>query len=706
MTDVIKRSSFLKTFLIGLMAIVLSFQISCGKAGQKETEILWDTWGVPHIFAKDVESMFYAYGWAQMHAHGDLILKLYGEARGRAAEYWGEANLRLDTMIRTNGIPKRAGEWFKAYSPQFQKYLTAFARGMNDYAAKHKSNIDESRQVVLPVTAEDVLAHTQRLLFLTFLGGSANGAAYRWQQAGSNAWAIAPSNSESGNAMLLTNPHLVWTGLYQWFESQLSAPGVDAYGVTFVGMPMHIMAFNQHLGWSHTVNVHDGADLFELTLEQDGYMLDGQKKDFQTETQTIKVKTKDGTIREEELTVQHSIFGPVTAKKEKKALAIRIAGWDRPLIWEQRFDMVRSTNLEEFQTALKRIQVPMLNVIYAGRDGHIMLMHNAILPKRSSGDWNFWRGIVPGDRSELLWTQYHTYDDLPRVIDPPNGWVQNANQPVWSGTYPRILKSEDYVPYLSLPTSAYGLLSNHGFREIRSMRLLNDDKKISYEELLKYKYSNRVELADRLMDDLMPAVGEHGSDTAKEALKVLEAWDRTTEADSRGGILFEAWFEELKGNVFAKEWDADAPFTTPDGLKDPKAAAEALERAAHRVKKSHGAWDVPWGDVYRIKYGDKNLPANGGPGNLGIFNTKYFYNDQGTLNHIMGDTYVAAVEFSNPIKAKLLLGYGNSSQPNSPHRYDQIELMAKKKLRPAWLTKTEIQKNLEKREVFPPKPGK
>jgi len=701
MTGFLKGNSFLRIFIISLTALVLSVQISCGKAGQKETEILWDTWGVPHIFARDTESMFYAYGWSQMHSHGDLILKLYGEARGRAAEYWGEGNLMSDTLIRTMGIPKRAGEWFNAYSPEFQKYLAAFARGMNDYAAKHEGNIAEERRVVLPVSAEDVLAHTQRLLFFHFLGARSIGAARRWEQAGSNAWAIAPSHSESGSAMLLTNPHLPWFGFYLFFESQLSAPGVNAYGVTFVGMPMHIMAFNDHLGWSHTVNVHDGADLFELTLERDGYLLDGQKKDFQTETQTIKVKTKDGTLREQELTIQHSIFGPVTAKKGTKALALKIAGWDRPLIWEQRFDMVRAKNLQEFQAALKRLMVPMLNILYADRDGHIMLMHNAILPKRSKGDWNFWRGIVPGDRSEMLWTQYHSYDELPKVIDPPNGWVQNVNQPVWSGTYPRVLKSEDYAAYLSIPTGDYSKYSNDAFRELRSIRLLNDDKKISFDELIQYKHSTRMELADRLMDDLSAAVLEHGSNIAKQALKTLEAWDRTSDAGSRGGILFEAWTEELKGEIFATGWDADAPFTTPDGLKDPKAAADALERAANRVKEQFGAWDVPWGDVYRIKYGGKDLPVNGGPGNLGIFRTMYFYNDKGTLNVIMGDTYIAAVEFSTPLKAEVVLAYGNSSQPGSPHSFDQIELIAEKKLRPAWLTKDVILKNLEKRETFP-----
>src|SRR5688500_12193047 len=85
-----------------------------GSPGPAGAELLWDTWGVPHIFADDTVNLFYAFGWAQMHAHGDLLLRLYGQARGRGAEYWGERYLELDRLLRTIGTPRwgarRGGE--------------------------------------------------------------------------------------------------------------------------------------------------------------------------------------------------------------------------------------------------------------------------------------------------------------------------------------------------------------------------------------------------------------------------------------------------------------------------------------------------------------------------------------------------------------------------------------------------------------------
>jgi acyl-homoserine-lactone acylase len=214
MHDLLKISK--KRFLIIVLTVVMVLGlIFYGKGDPDNTEILWDTWGVPHIFGKDIQSVFYAFGWAQMQSHGDLILKLYGEARGRASEYWGESNLESDLFIRTMGVPERANQWFKAHNPQFQEYLQAFAKGMNDYAAKHKDKLDKDRLVVLPVTPEDVLAHTQRVIHLVFVGGNSTGVIKRWESSGSsgsNAWAIAPSHSENGHAMLLTNPHLPWSG--------------------------------------------------------------------------------------------------------------------------------------------------------------------------------------------------------------------------------------------------------------------------------------------------------------------------------------------------------------------------------------------------------------------------------------------------------------------------------------------------------------
>src|SRR5262245_7699493 len=70
------------------------------QAPARGTEILWDRYGVPHIFARDHPSLFYAYGYAQMEAHSELLLRLYAQARGRGAEYYGDTHLASDRWVR------------------------------------------------------------------------------------------------------------------------------------------------------------------------------------------------------------------------------------------------------------------------------------------------------------------------------------------------------------------------------------------------------------------------------------------------------------------------------------------------------------------------------------------------------------------------------------------------------------------------------
>jgi acyl-homoserine-lactone acylase len=119
------------------------------------------------------------------------------------------------------------------------------------------------------------------------------------------------------------------------------------------------------------------------------------------------------------------------------------------------------------------------------------------------------------------------------------------------------------------------------------------------------------------------------------------------------------------------------------------------------VRKARGALDVPWGDVYRLRVGGRDLPANGGPGELGIFRVVNFTEDQdGRMRAASGDSYVATIEFGPTVRARSLVSYGNASQPGSPHVGDQLDLFAKKALKPVWLTRQEIEQNLERRETI------
>lgn len=690
-----KRKTF--RLLPFVLSIIFTIVVGCYTSAQvtKSTEILWDTYGVPHIYSKDTQSAFQAFGWAQMQSHGNLLLRLYGQARGRAAEYWGEQYLDSDRWVLTMGVPERARAWYSAQSPTFRGYLNAFAAGINAYAQEHQEKLDDEVEVVLPVKAEDVLAHLHRVLHFTFVVNPRRVAGVAQEEStGSNGWAIAPSRSASGTAMLLANPHLSWSDLFKWYEAQIVAPEIKAYGATLVGVPVLAIAFNDNLGWTHTVNTHDGWDAYSLELVNNSYRFDGKVRPFETTTHTLKVKQKDGTLSNQPLIVKRSIHGPVVTENGKKAIALRVVGLDRPGVLEQWWDMARSQNLKQFETALKRLQLPMFTVMYADRDGHIMHLFNGQVPIRQKGDFKYWQGIIPGDTSNTLWTKIHPYQDLPRIIDPKSGWLQNANDPPWTTTFPTAIKPENYPAYM-----APRLMD---FRAQRSAKMLEEDDKISFDEMVEYKHSTRMELAERLLDDLIPAAKKYGNKLAQQAANVLESWDRQANADSRGAVLFAAWAEQMDFEQgFSKPWSENSPLTTPDGLADPTRAVATLEAAAMKVSKAYGTLNVAWGDVFRLQINNLDLPANGGDGKLGIFRVlNYAPTSQGRFQAVAGDSFVAAIEFSQPVRAMALTSYGNASQPGSPHVSDQLQMFTRKQLRPVWQERQDILAHLEERKEF------
>ena len=673
----------------------------CGGPDVERTEILWDTWGVPHVYASNADSLMYAFGWAQMKAHGNRVLRLYGEARGRAAEYWGREHLASDRRVRTLELPEHARRWANEQKQPFKGYVEAFAEGMNAYAEAHPEALSESRKRALPVQSTDVFGHILRTLHMRFVAGESLGRARQWGRRGSNAWAIGPSRSESGNALLLTNPHLPWGDVYTWFEAQLVGPGFDAYGAALLGMPFPGVAFNQHLGWTHTVNPIDAADLYRLRLVEGGYAWEGRARPFNTDTKRLKVRQPDGSVRTDTMTVRRSVHGPVVAQEGDQALALRVAGLTQPNLFEQYWRMLRASSLSQFEAELRRLQMPMFNTIYADADGHILYHFGGRVPQRQQGDWAYWQGPVPGDTSSTLWRTIHPYEDLPRVMNPPSGWVQNANEPPFTATLPSPIEPDAVPPYMTprVPGRATGM-----FRPQRSIEMLASDSSIAFAELRDYKSDTRMMAADRLLDDLLPAARERGGERAQRAAAVLADWDRTANAESQGSVLFARWLRAVteQDAPFEMPYRPDAPRTTPDGLANPAAAVQALDDAAGEVLAQYDSLTVPWGAVHRLAGPEGSVPASGGNGMFGIFRVLWFRDgENGRRRAVGGDSYVALTEFTeNGPRAKAVLPYGNASQPGSPHRGDQLQLYADKELRPVWLSRDSVQAHLEARTTF------
>jgi acyl-homoserine-lactone acylase len=674
------------------------------------SEILWDRYGVPHVYGRDMAAVFYGFGWAQARSHADRILRLYGEARGRGAQYWGASYEENTRWLMLNGVPARARRWYGQQAPQFRGWLDAFAQGINDYARDHPQEIDPQVRVVLPVTGVDVVAHAHRLMNFVYVAspgrGLGEGDPPDLALQGSNSWAVMPRKTANGHTLLLQNPHLAWdTDYFVYYEAHLVAPGFELYGATQIGLPVVRFAFNQRMGMSNTVNGMLGATTYRLMPSEGGYLFDGKVLPFQRERTVYKVRQPDGSLVSKTLEIRSTVHGPVIDRKDGTMVAIRVAGLDRPGMLQQYFDMATAPSFEAYSAALRRLQIPTFNILYADREGHVDFTFNGVAPRRAEGNLAFWQGLVPGDSSRYLWTDVHSFEDLPRVTDPPGGFVQNTNDPPWVASWPATLKPEDYPAYLAPRTP-------ESFRAQNSVKLMAEHDDLTLESFRDLKLSTRALMADRVLPELLPPALADSDPVVRAAAQLLAQWDGRFDAGSRGALLFEEWARIFAGNNFSGQanyrepWSMLQPISTPRGIRDPVAAVEMLRQAIGETVRKYGVVDRQFGEASRFRLDDVDLPGSGGFGNLGAFRviTWSGADPQGRRVPQHGETWVAMIEFSTPVRAWGLMSYGNSRQRGTRHHADQLQMLSRGEFRELWLQRSQVEANLEERTLLPGAP--
>lgn len=656
-------------------------------------EILWDRFGVPHIYAEDDPALFRGFGRAQAAAYGETIVRLYIRARGEAAAHWGEDWLRSDWWTLTLGIPERARNWLGQQPDDFLILLDAFAAGFNGYLADNPTRFGEDIVHHLPICAADILAHAHRVLTMEFLVNPLVDPAAAGRPAGSNAWAIAPKLNIASNAMLLAAPHVPWTETFRWFEAHLLRPGLSLYGATLIGFPVLVMGFNQRLGWALTANAHSGAMLYDVETTDGGYRLDNETLSFASRQESALIRHDDRMerLRWEVRLSRHGVVLPLT----DRCLALRIAGLDRPRALHQWWKMACATDLSRFEAALVDMQIPAFSVVYADADGHILYFFGGLVPVWRNGYAPPRDRPIPGGRTETLWDGLHGYHDLPRVSDPVSGWVHNANDPPWSATFPGAPDPECFPAYMA-PRGPISLRAQWSFQRLRNARPM------SFEDMIAAGLSLHMELADRVLEPLLAAARRRPGEIAQMAVKILESWDRTAHASSRGAALFAAWLSKMPSNFFAEPWRETAPFDTPCGLADPHNAALALEQAFLDLEARFGRADLPWGTLSVMKPAIEELGACGADIPFGVFRELWFEKDaDGTSTARGGTGFLLAVEFADPPRASALNLHGNFENSWESGRFAaQTGLYFEGKLRSVALNREDVEAACVMRDRF------
>lgn len=669
---------------LALAVQVASFGATAPDTLSKQVTIRRDSFGVPHILAETEAAAAFANGYVAAEDHGPEIARLYLKARSREAAHFGKAFADSDLWTRVFGVHDAAKAGYDQSPETVRAILDGYAAGFNRYMTQRNNPADAFE----PVTGVDVLAHAMRVVNIEFaldrsqITGATRSAAPR---PGSNMFAVNKERSASGNAMLVGNPHLAWFGSQVWHELHITVPGViNCYGASLIGLPGIEIGFNERLGWSHTVNPHDSTDIFELTLAPDdpeSYVFDGGTRKFTKRSAAVQVVV-DGKKTEQTRAWLESHIGPVVASGNGKAYALKSPNLSAYRMIEQWNQMAKARTLDEFKTTLGIQGISMFNIAYADADGNCFYISNGRFPKRPAG--HDWSGIVPADNSAAIWTEILSPAELPQLTNPKGGYVHNSNNAPW---YTNL---GERIPASQFPPDVFP--DENDLRSQLGLRLIDSDSSLTFGEMLANKLNPGLLVAERVKAELIAVAKKEKS--LKEAAAVLEAWDNTVSRESRGSVLFVAFWDVYEAKAdrdFAVDWDPNRPMDTPQGLGEPELAVELLAEAAKSVTEKYGTLDVPWGDVYRLRHGDVDVALSGFDGDPGAYRViGYARETDGKFKALGGDSYVFGVEFSSPPRAVSILPYSQSADPASPHHDDQTEMFAAGEFKDVWFTEAAI----------------
>jgi acyl-homoserine-lactone acylase len=668
-----------------------------------------DRFGIPHVHgARDADT---AYGLAWAHAEDDFLTLQRSAlaARGRLATVAGRDAAPIDYLVALLRVREVAEAGYPTLAPRTRALLDGYAAGLNAYAAAHEDEVLSGE--LFPVTGEDLVAASVQKAPLFFglevtLGALFDPAPLEERPealarptsldavtaAGSNVLVVGPSRTPDGATHLLSNSHQPWTGPVAWYEATLTSDeGWHATGALFPGVPSIVLGHNEEVAWSFTVNRPDLIDVYRLEVDpQDPtrYRVDGEWLEMEVDEVDLQV----GLLGRLHWTVQRevawTIFGPVV-RRDDGDVALRWAGMGEVGILEQLHAFNRASSIDEWVAALEgQDGLASFNAGLADASGRIGYLYHALLPDRRPLPGVDWSGVVPGDTRRTLWTETLPFDQLPWIEDPAAGFLQNANSTPFTATLGPEQPDAD-----RWPEATTGIERYETNRSLRALSLLAGDHPIDLQRLLEVKFDTRYHEGSAVAawrDRLVAARDALDGSDERAGLATLASWDLDTDRSSVGAALMVLTIAEL--------FEEESLELDPARFGDTEVAdsvSDEILLASYRAAvawlvEAHGRVDVPWGEVNRLRRGDLDLPLDGAPD---VLRAIYGERDDGVLEAIAGDSYVAAITFdaAGAVSSRAIHQFGSATLDEaSPHHADQVERFAAKQLREVPFTREQL----------------
>jgi acyl-homoserine-lactone acylase len=713
-------------------------EVARWEARARNVTIIRDDWGIPHIYGKTDADAVFGLLYAQAEDDFNRVEANYLNALGRLAEAEGEEALWRDLRMKLFIDPADLRRRYAASPDWLRALMDAFADGLNYYLHTHP---DVRPRVITRFEAWMALSFSEgsiggdiETVSLSglkdfYLGreaasgatGTASGLptgagpfrgralaradaapqdpAWPPEPSGSNGFAIAPSNTAAGRALLLINPH---TSFFFRAEVQVTSDeGLNAYGAVTWGQFFVYQGFNERAGWMHTSSGVDAIDEYaETIVEREGglfYRYGDELRPVTADTITLPYRTDSGMV-ERRMPVYRTHHGPVVREAGGKWITVRLM--QEPVkALTQSYLRTKATTLQAFRETMELHANSSNNTVYADADGNIAYFHANFIPRRDAGfDWS---RPVDGSDPATEWQGIHRLDEAPNVINPSTGWIQNTNNWPYSAAGPDSPRPADYPAYMDR--------SGENPRGVHALLVLDGVKDFTLASLITAAYDPyQPAFADLIAPlvrawDAAPAAHPLKARLA-EPIALLREWDYRWSVESVPLSLAAFWDEALSREVGPAARQAElSTLRYMAERATPAQRLAALAAALDRLEADFGTWRTPWGEINRFQRltGDivhpfddtrPSIPvgfASSRWGSLAAFGarrhgvTKRFY---GTS----GNSFVAVVEFGDSVRARAVTAGGQSGHPASPHFNDQAERYAAGDLRPVYFYRSQL----------------
>ena len=692
-----------RAFLLPLLFLLTAAsppEVARWRAQARNVTIVRDDWGIAHIRGRSDADAVFGMIYAQAEDDFPRIEANYLAALGRTAEAEGEKAIWQDLRARLYVSDDELKAAYARSPAKMQALMTAWADGLNHFLATH------------PEVKPRVLTRFEPWMALSFTEGSIGGdieqidlrelqtfysgqgavvAPQERERQGSNGFAIAPSLTRDGKALLLINPH---TSFYFRSEQQVTSDeGLNVYGAATWGQFFIYQGFNAHVGWMHTSSGVDVIDEFAETIQGTGkarcYRYGAECRPFVIRPVTIRYRISDGKFGLRSFTTYRTHHGPIVRSANGRWIAFSMM--NRPVeALQQSFLRTKSKDLAGFLDVARLQANSSNNTIFADDKGEIAYLHPQFVPRRS--DRFDYTRPVDGSDPATDWGSLHSLSELPNVVSPPNGWVQNTNTWPYRAAGPFSPDPKRFPKYMDT--------IGETFRGMHALQLLTGSRGWTLEKLQAAAYDSYQPGFAELIPALVRAYDALPSTDATRVqlaapIALLRSWNYRWGADSVAQSVAMAWATRLRAilNAPAKE-NSDLIVRRLGRDTTPAQKIQALAEAIDWLTRDFGRWRVPWGEVNRFQRltgairatyddGAPSIPvpfANGNYGSLASVRSsprdgsRRWYSDY-------GNSFVAVVEFGPRVRARAVTVGGESSHPASPHFNDEAQRYASGNLR-------------------------